>query len=208
MASADVKRGRWFLPDSPDVIGLLREQLAVTIDGLDALVAWSGGDLDAATVVRTAEARGDAAKRELLGSIRDSFVTPVAAEDLFALSRGIDWILSHARDLIEEAEAMECSPDTGIEEMTKLLARAARHIDDGIGKLVSDPDGAAESAEAATETQRELERVYYQGMASLLDVTEMRVRIARRELYRRCEIIGDLVIDLAERIVYAVVKAS
>jgi hypothetical protein len=34
------------------------------------------------------------------------------------------------------------------------------------------------------------------------------VRIARRELYRRCEIIGDLVIDLAERIVYAVVKAS
>jgi uncharacterized protein Yka (UPF0111/DUF47 family) len=203
-----VKPGRWFLPETPDVIGLLRHQLAVTIEGLDALAAWAGGDAAAAEVVRAAEVDGDATKRELLSAIRDAFVTPIAAEDLFALSRGIDWILNHARDLIEEAEAMECAPDAGLAEMARLLSQAAHRIDDGIGQLDSDPDRATAAADAAIETERKLERLYYEGMAGLLEVADMRERIARRELYRRCSHIGEQVIDVAERIVYAVVKES
>ena len=147
-------------------------------------------------------------KRELLDAIRDSFVTPIAAEDLFALSRGIDWILSHARDLIEEAEAMDCAPDAGIAEMAGLLGQAARKIDDAIGQLDSDGDRATAAADAAIEAERKLEHLYYQGMASLLEVPDMRERISRRELYRRCAHIGEQVIDVAERIVYAVVKES
>ena len=208
MAAADVKRGRWFLPEAPDVLGLLRHQLAVTIEGLDALAAWAGGDAASAEAVRAAEARGDTSKRELLNAIRDSFVTPIAAEDLFALSRGIDWILNYARDLIEEAEVMNCAPDAGIAEMTGLLGEAARKIDDAIGQLDSDPDHATAAADAAIKAERKLEHVYYQGMANLLEVTDMRERISRRELYRRCSHIGEVLIDVAERIVYAVVKES
>ena len=208
MATAHVKRGRWFLPDAPDVLGLLRNQLAVTIEALDAFADWAGGDAFAAEAVRAAEARGDASKRELLDAIRDSFVTPVAPEDLFALSRGIDWILNYARDLIEEAEAMDCAPDADIAEMAGLLCQAARKIDDAIGHLDSDPDRAATAADAAIKAERELEYVYYQGMAGLLEVTDMRERISRRELYRSCSRIGEPVIDVAERIAYAVVKES
>ena len=208
MATADVKRGRWFLPETPDVIGLLRHQLAVTIEALDALAAWARGDLASAEAVRAAETRGDMSKRELLDAIRDSFVTPIAAEDLFALSRGIDWILNHARDLIEEAEAMDCAPDTNIAEMAGLLGQAARKIDDAIGQLNSDGDRATAAADAAIEAERKLEHLYYQGMAGLLEVPDMRERISRRELYRRCSHIGEQVIDVAERIVYAVVKES
>jgi hypothetical protein len=36
----------------------------------------------------------------------------------------------------------------------------------------------------------------------------MRERISRRELYRRCSRIGERVIDVAERVIYAVMKAS
>jgi uncharacterized protein Yka (UPF0111/DUF47 family) len=208
MARADVKRGRWFLPETPDVIGLLRRQLAVTIEALDAFAAWAGGDAASAEAVRTAEARGDKAKRVLLEAVRDSFVTPIAAEDLFILSRGIDWILNHARDLIEEAEAMDCAPDAGIAEMAGLLGESARQIDAAVGHLASDPDRATAAADAAIKAERRLEHVYYQGMAELLEVRDMRERISRRELYRRCSRIGEEVIDVAERIVYAVVKES
>jgi hypothetical protein len=45
-------------------------------------------------------------------------------------------------------------------------------------------------------------------MAALLSVDERGARIAGRELYRRCMRIGDLVVDVAERIIYAVVKQS
>jgi len=100
-------RKRWLLPETPDVLGLLRAQVAVTIDGVDAFAAWAGGDAAAADVVRDAEHRGDAAKRALLRELRAAFVTPMEPEDVFALSRGIDRILDYARDLVVARTAAE-----------------------------------------------------------------------------------------------------
>ena len=114
------------------MLGLLRSQVAVTLEGLDAFGAWAAGDPAAAQGVRDAERRGDAAKRELLTALRAAFVTPLEPEDVFALSRGIDRLLNHARELINESDAMACPPDARIAEMASLLAGALRHIDTAI----------------------------------------------------------------------------
>jgi hypothetical protein len=45
-------------------------------------------------------------------------------------------------------------------------------------------------------------------MAALLEVENRTERIGSRELYRRCLRIGEMVIDVAERVVYAVVKQT
>jgi hypothetical protein len=45
-------------------------------------------------------------------------------------------------------------------------------------------------------------------MVGLLGVEDRTERITRRELYRRFSRIGEAVVDVAERIVYAVVKQS
>jgi len=201
-----VTRSRWFLPETPDVLGLLRAQVGVTIEGVDAFAAWACGDPSAAQVVRDAERRGDAAKRTLLGALRAAFVTPLEPEDVFALSRGVDWILNYSRDLISESDAMACPPDAVIAEMARLLQEAVRHIDRALADLDSDHDAATEAADAAIRAERELERIYYGGMAALLEVEDRSERIARRELYRRCLRIGEIVIDVSERVVYAVVK--
>jgi uncharacterized protein len=106
-----VTRKRWFLPETPDVLGMLRRQLAVTIEGVDAFARWAGGDAAAAQGIRDAERQGDIARRDLLSALREAFVTPLEPEDLFALSRGIDRILNYATDLVKESEAMASPPD-------------------------------------------------------------------------------------------------
>lgn len=198
----------WFLPESPDVLGLLRRQLAVTIEGVEAFAAWAGGDEDAAGAVREVEHRGDAAKWELLGTLREAFVTPLEPEDVFALSRGIDWILDYARDLINESDAMESRPDAEIAEMAGLLVEAMRHLDGALAALGSSGEDATEAARATIKTERRMEHAYYRAMAASLEIDDRSERIARRELYRRCSRIGEVVIDVAERVVYAVVKQS
>ena len=50
-------RKRWFLPETPDVLGMLRRQMAVTIEGVDAFARWAGGDAAAAQAVRAAAER-------------------------------------------------------------------------------------------------------------------------------------------------------
>jgi uncharacterized protein Yka (UPF0111/DUF47 family) len=196
------------LPESPDVLGLLRRQVAVTIEGLDAFASWAGSEAEAAELVRDAEHRADVAKRSLLGTLRVAFVTPLEPEDVFALSRGVDWALDYARDLVSESDAMACPPDPVIAEMARLLGEAMRHIDQAIEQLGRDRDAATEGADAALKSERQLQRTYYRGMAALLEVEDRSERIARRELYRRCIRIGDMVVDVAERIVYAVMKQA
>jgi len=201
-------RKRWFLPDTPDVLAMLRRQMAVTIDCADAFARWAGGDAAAAQAVLDAERRGDIAKRELLSALREAFVTPIEPEDLFALSRGIDRILDYVADLVKESEAMASVPDQEIATMAGHLGDALRHLDDALTKLGADGDYATKSADAAIAAQRELETAYYAGMAGLLRVEDRTDRITRRELYRRSSRIGEAVVDVAERVVYAVVKQS
>src|SRR4051794_10733474 len=198
-----MKHQHWFLPETPDVLGLLRRQLAVTIEGGEAFAAWTAGDRAAAQRVRDTEPLGDVAKRELLHALRDAFVTPLEPEDLFALSSGIDRVLDYTSDLVGESEAMDCRPDGGIAEMAARLAEGLRHLDDAIAKLGSDGDGATADADLPIACPRALDQAYSRGVAALLEVRDMRVRIARRELYRRCARIGETLADLAERVIYA-----
>ena len=203
-----MSRRHWFLPEEPDVIRLLRDQLAVTAEAIGSFEAWAAGDAGAAGAVGDAEARGDAAKRELFNALRTAFVTPMEPEDVFALSRGIDRVLDYAQDLISESEAMASPPDARIAEMGALVREALRHVDDAIGSLVARPADATAAADAAIASERRLEQAYYQGMAALLGLEDRSERIARRELYRQCARIGEVVMDVAERVIYAIVKQS
>jgi uncharacterized protein Yka (UPF0111/DUF47 family) len=203
-----VSRARWFLPATPDVLGLLRDPLKVTIEGMDAFAAWAAGDARAADTVRDCEHRADDVKREVREALRAAFVTALEPEDVFALSRGIDWMLNHAKDTINESEDMACPPDDALERMTALLAQAVRHIGDAVGRLDGRSGDAIEPADAAIKSERRLERAYRAGMAALLEIDDLREVTARRELYRRCSRIGEGAVDVAERVIYAVVKES
>ena len=202
------RRHHWFLPDAPDVLGLLGQQVAETLRGLDALVAWAGGDESAAATVRDAETRGDEARRAVLSAVTTSFVTPIEPEDLYALSQGIDWLLNRARDLVNEAEAMDMAPDQTIAAMVAMLGVSLREIEHAIANLTSDPDTATASANAAIATEHGLQRTYYAGMAALLENPSQRERIAKRELYRHIARLGDAELQIAERVIYSVMKES
>ena len=197
---------RWFLPESPDVLGLLRRQLAATIEGLDAFAAWAAGDPHAAKAVRRLEHEADDARRELHDALREAFVTPVEPEDLFALSRGVDRILNQAKDLVRESDVMACPPDAALAEMAALLAASVRRLDEAIAQLDPDAGDNTQAADAAIKADRQLERVYRAAMARLLDVDDLREVMARRELYRRCSRMGEAAVDVAERVLYAAVK--
>lgn len=199
---------RWFLPETPDVLGILRRHLAVTGEGMEALVAWAGGDLREAEVVRDAEHRADDCKRELRRALTTAFTTPYEPEDLYALGQGIDWVLNQAKDAVRESEVMACPPDAAVAEMAALLREAVGHLARALDHLGTHDREATVAADAALKSERNLERVYRLAMAELLEVDDLREVMARRELYRRFSRIGETVVDVAERVWYAVIKET
>jgi uncharacterized protein Yka (UPF0111/DUF47 family) len=203
------KRTHWFLPRSADVLGMLHRQAAITVEGMDELVAWAGGDAAAAERLRLCEHRGDKSKRELREALTDAFSTPLELEDIFELSRGIDEILNDAKNTVGEAEAMETAPDEAMAEMAAQLATGTRHLARALELLVADDRAAAtETADRAVKDQRHLQHTYRAAMSALIKVEDLRELAARRELYRRMARAGDELVVVAERIWYSVLKES
>lgn len=180
-----MKRSSWFLPENPDVLGMLRRQAAVTVEGMAALVAWAGGEPEAAQRVRDCEHRADDIKRELRRALTLAFITPIDAEDLYVMSERLDAVLNGAKDAVREAEVMAVEPDQAVAAMAALLA-------DGVGHL-------------AKAFQR-LERVYREAASALLEVQDLREVMGRRELYRRVSRISETLTEAADRVWYATVK--
>jgi uncharacterized protein Yka (UPF0111/DUF47 family) len=199
---------RWFLPDTPDVLGMLREQMAVTMEGMDALVAWAGGDDAASETLRDCEHRADEHKRTLRSALTAAFTTPLEPEDIFELSKGLDTVLNGAKDAVREAEVMALPPDAATGEMAELLAEGIGDLSTAFDGLSSDGAAATQAADAAVKSQRKLERVYRRAMSELLEIDDVRTVTARRELYRRFARLSDGVVEVAERVWYSVVKES
>ena len=100
-------------------------------------------------------------------------------------------------------------PDAGNREMAGLLVDAAGQIDEAIGHLGSDGDRATAAADAAIQTARQLQHAYYQrdGRAARgRDTATSASRAASSTAAASGS--ATIVIDVAERIVYAVVKES
>ena len=198
---------RWFLPENPDLLGQLGEQAAIATRGMDALAGWAAGDTGAAQVVRGCEHEADATKRELWRTLRLAYSSPLDAEDLFALSADLDEVLNAAKDFVGEMEVMNMAPDAPTRAMVGFLASATHHLAEAIGLLGGKGDATA-SADAAIKDTRRVEHVYRRAMSALLVESDLREVIGRREAYRRISRIGGLVVTVAERIWYAVVKES
>jgi len=204
-----VKR-RWFLPESPDVLGQLCHQAAITQEGMLALVAWAKGEPGAADRVREFEHEADEAKRELRQALTIAFTTPIDAEDVYVMSERLDAVINGAKDLVREAEVMGIEPDEAEAAMAALLADGVRRLATAFERLSHDRRGgdatATEAADAAVKTQRQLERVYRNAASALLTVDDLREVIGRRELYRRFSRVSEILVEAADRVWYATVK--
>ena len=202
----------WFLPETPDVLAMLRAQADTTVEGLEALVAWAaaGGDDTAADAVRNAEHTADHRKRELRKALTEAFTTPLDAEDLYTMSERLDAVMNGAKDAVREAEVMGIPPDDHVSGMTVLLLEGVRHLRDAFDALAKEGTGAegpaTEAADAAVKAQRHLEREYRTAASALIDVDDLGEVTARRELYRRISRVSDSVVEVAERVWYATVK--
>ena len=201
-------RKRWFLPQTTDLLGMLRGQMAVTGEGMDAFVRWAEGDGAAEHDVRDLEHRADEKKRELWKALRDAFTTPIDAEDLYTLSALLDGLLNGAKDIVRESDVLALAPDPATAEMAHALQTGVGHLADAFEQLAAHDERATDAADAAVKAARNLEHVYRRAMSALLAVEDVREVMSRREIYRRFVSVADGLVDTADRVWYAVVKEA
>lgn len=198
----------WFLPEVPDLLGMLRKQARVTSSGIDLFHSWSHGDSTMGRAIRDCEHDADEAKRAVQVALRAAFLTPLDPEDLYEMSERMDTVMNAAKNIVREADVMAMAPDQHMSAMSDHIADGQHHLTRAFDAIVRDNDAATSESDAAVHATRELEKRYRQAMSGLLAESDLREVIGRRELYRRYSRAGEAIEAVAERIWYAVVKSS
>ncbi len=197
----------WFLPETPDVLAILRRQATVTLAGMEAFEAWSStGAKDAAEAVRDAEHTADEVARELLEALSKALTTPVDQEDLYWLSERLDAVVNGAKNIVRESEVLGVRPDDHAAAMGALAAEAARNLATAFEQLGSKDAHPGEDADAAVKAARAIEHAYRVALADLPAEADPKTLITMREIYRGYDQIADAVVRVATRIWYAVLK--
>jgi uncharacterized protein Yka (UPF0111/DUF47 family) len=202
------KRRHWLLPDAPDVIGLLRAQADVTVQGMDAMVDWARGDAAAADRVRMLEHEADTSRRAVRDALTQLFAPPLDPEDLFTLSQTLDEVINGAKDTVREAELMGAAPDQPMSDMAVELAAGTRDLAEAFDALGDRADVATAAADRAIKSHRNVEHVYRRAMSALIGLDDLGAVTTKRELYRRIVRTSGDIAAVADRVWYAVLKQT
>ena len=193
-------------------IRLIHDQASLTLEGLDALLAYfENHDPEAAKLLRTKEKEADEARRILIDELNRTFVTPFDREDIFTLSRTIDDVLDYAYSTVSEMQLFEASSTPYMQRMAALLRDAAHELLMAVDRLVDHPNVAGDHAQRAKALENRVEDVYREALADLFkganDLAHVITILKLREVYRhlsnaadRGDEAGNVIADIVVKI--------
>lgn len=194
-------------------LNLIHDQATLTLEGLEALVAYmQGQNPEAAKKVTIKEKEADEARRILIYELNKTFVTPFDREDIFALSRTIDDVIDYANSTITEMEMLKVKPTAFMLRMASLLRDAATEILLAVDRLEQHPGVANEHAQRAKALENRVEDVYREALADLFsggeDIKQVVKMLKFREVYRHLSNAADRGDEAANVIADIVVKIT
>jgi hypothetical protein len=194
-------------------IKLIQDQANLTLQGMEALKAYMGGqDPDAAANLTKSEKDADEARRILIDELNKTFVTPFDREDIFNLSRTIDDVLDYAYSTVNEMEILKVEPTPYMLRMASLLRDGANEIFLAVDCLEEHPRVTSDHAQRAKALENRVEDVYREALADLFsnvtDIEHVVKMLKMREVYRHLSNAADRGDEAANVLADIVVKIA
>jgi uncharacterized protein len=198
-----------FFPREYDFESMLTYQAEMTVSGVKAFVVWlETSPLSDPHELERIETEVDIMRHDLEEKLIRSFSTPFDRQDIYSISRQMDYILNFSNETVKEMYAFGVQPDQPILGMAKYLLRGTECISRAIKNLTSDKDAVEEEIRHARDAYHGIEELYIAGMTELLKTNDAMLAIRTREIYHHLrdagramrdtlDILHNAVIDLA-----------
>jgi uncharacterized protein Yka (UPF0111/DUF47 family) len=198
-----------FFPREYDFESMLAHQSDWTVSGVQAFVVWlETRPLSNPHELERMENEVDTMRHEMEDKLIRSFSTPFDRQDIYSISRQMDYILNFSKETAKEMYAFGVQPDKTILDMTKYLLSGTECISRGIKDLNTDKDAVEEEIRHARDAYNMMEELYITGMTDLLRTNDAMYALRTREIYHHLrdagramrdtmDILHNAVIDLA-----------
>ncbi|TAJ45766.1 DUF47 domain-containing protein [Methanofollis fontis] len=171
-------------PREHDFERMLADQAERTLEGVQTLANWLETEpLQDPTILEEIEDDVDRLRHEMEDKLITSFSTPFDRQDIYSLSRQMDYILNYAKETASEAYAFGVEPDTPIREMAAALLRGTGCVVRGVRVMNHNNAELEEQIREARVALHTLEQVYIMAMADLLHSDDAMAALRKREIY-------------------------
>jgi uncharacterized protein len=196
-------------PREHDFEGMLTFQADRTVAGVQVLVSWlKVSPLGNPRELEQIENEVDIMRHDMEARLIQSFSTPFDRQDIYSISRQMDYILNFSKETAKEMYAFGVQPDKPILDMAGMLLSGSACIARGIKALNDDKEAVEMEIRHARDAYNALEEIYIAGMAELLTTNDAMHAIRMLEIYHHLrhagramgdtlDILHNAVIDLA-----------
>ena len=198
-----------FFPREYDFEAMLARQSEMTVSGLQVFVVWLETRLPAdAGELQRIETSVDSMRHDLEEKLIRSFSTPFDRQDIYSISRQMDYILNFSNETVKEMNAFGVESDQSILGMAAHLISGSTCICRGIKKITSDKGAVEEEIRRARDSYHRLEDLYITGMTELLKTDDAMYALRKREIYHHLRDAGRAMRDTLDILHNAVIDIA
>ncbi|HSQ92835.1 MAG TPA: DUF47 family protein [Methanoregula sp.] len=208
---ADAGRGLFssLFPREYDFHAMLIVQADRTVAGVRLFATWlETVPMSNPVALEEIENEVDQLRHDMEEKLVNSFSTPFDRQDIYSISRQMDYILNFSKDTAKEMYAFGVTSDPYIHAMSGYLLSGTECIARSVRALDGDKARAEGEIRHARDACNALEDRYILGMAVLLKTSDAMQAIRTREIYHHLreagramgntlDILHNAVIDLA-----------
>ena len=193
-------------PPKYDFLGMLMAQSDKNWEGVKALTDWLRiGDLGMPpSDLDRIEQEADDLRHNMESLLLEAFSTPFDRQDIYSISRQMDYILNFSLSTAIEMRAFKVRPDQAMTGMADNLLHGMEMVRDAIHIMTKDPAKASGMVRQMRRWEREIEVQYVTGLAALFDSNDPVEVMKKREIYHHMKDAGralSITIDILHRII-------
>ena len=182
-----VRERRWIrriFPEGPDFYLMLIEITDQSRESVEEFRSWlDKGHLADISHLEELDEKMDETRYRMEHELHDAFATPIDREEIYILSRQVDYLVNYCIMMARQMQAYDVPPNESIKFMAENLVEAMNHVSQSL-RLLRDKDGKAdELIKDMRKCQHKIERRYIQSMAELFKTGDPMLILRHGEIY-------------------------
>lgn len=171
-------------PREYDFRGMLEDQAENTLAGVGTLVFWlKDVPLKDPVHIDRKAIEVDELRHKLEEKLTEAFSTPFDRQDMYTLSRHMDYILNFTRETAREMFSFGVEPDEPIIAMADALYRGTSAMENAVKSMDREKTGVEGHIRDARKSMHDIEEIYIESMAELLRTEDAMNALRKREIY-------------------------
>ena len=171
-------------PEEYDFEAMLAGQAEKTVECVEAFVQWLKAEpVGDPAELRYMAATVDGMRYEMEEKLMDSFSTPFDRQDIYTLSRQMDYIVNYSYETAREMYAFGVEPDIPIVQMAGELLRGTKCMAAGVTAIGSDTKNIEKRIRSARQAMHTIDDIYIESMARLFQTKDPMGAMKKREVY-------------------------